>query len=194
MRNPIPFLAFSIIVSLAAPSAQAQDFWCGTADMNGDGVIGGPDLARLGQCWLEPNLGTPLAGFLGFSNTTLNGGRGFLTMNSACVDTFGVGAFMCPSTAFAMQPIPVGVTGDAWVQPVFAATSPATLNSSTPTHGLVEVVSGLTRWPAQSLSCDGWQDTNPFGLRLRVAGSFAGFTTGDCAVQIPVACCRLPQP
>jgi hypothetical protein len=139
----------------------------------------------------------PSTGLLGFSTTTLNGSHGQLTMNSACVDTFGAGAFMCPTTAFAMQPIPPGVTGEGWVQTVLApvASQASTLESSI----LFEVATGMQitqTFPLrQVFSCNGWTMGGAGGLSLQIVDaptSFAGFHQGSCAVQQPVACCRLP--
>ena len=133
----------------------------------------------------------PSAAFLGFSSILLIGDHGFLHMNSLCVETFGAGAFMCPTTAFAMQPRPSGVSGEGWVQGVFVPANPSADVSGAPA-GLIEVVSGLAVPAAKYASCDGWRSTDPSGLILRVTATFAGFTQRDCDQLLPVACCRLP--
>src|SRR5262245_31004228 len=116
-------------------------------------------------------------------------------MNGLCVDTFGAGAFMCPTTAFAMQPVPAGVIGNGWVQAVLAPGLAAS-GSNNSQFGID--VTGLLTDPA-NLSCGGWRSSASAGdgLPLSVfdpAGNptFAGFERNSCNAPRPVACCRLP--
>src|SRR5262245_55186932 len=174
----------------------SPEYWCGAADLNGDGVIGATDILKLGECWQQTLPAGPSAGFLGFSASTLDGGRGQLSMNGACVDTFGAGAFMCPTTAFAMQPVPVALAGTGWVQAVLAP-------SGVTDFGVIEVVTGSIVNSA-SLACFGWtsSSSNVSGLAVSVldpsgivggpSSPFNGFVALQCSAPRPVACCRLP--
>src|SRR5262249_31730941 len=102
--RPSIFLLLAIALTLAIPAHATTPFWCGSADLTGDGVVGTPDYLKFTGCFGQ-SPGPAPTGFLGFSTATLSGAHGQLVMNGACVDTFGAGAFMCPTTAFAMQPV-----------------------------------------------------------------------------------------
>ena len=190
MRSLPTLLAAFLIVS-DTPPAVADDFWCGAADMTGDGAIGISDFLQFAQCYSQPNPGTPAGGFLGFSTGTIDGSKGHLTMTGQCVGTFGAGAFMCPTTALAMQPPPEGITGKGWVQPVLAPTR----NGD---NSVIEVVAGFSPSPSQSISCNGWHGGSASGMTLSLFDPItnpesAGFTTWSCSLPLPVACCRLPE-
>jgi hypothetical protein len=102
---------------------------------------------------------------------------------------------MCPSTAFAMQPVPSGINGEAWIQPIFVPTGSSEGNIDHAT----EVVTGKTSGSTAYATCRGWtSDDNGTGtgFTLRVTpsppASYAGFGQALCSQPLPVACCRLP--
>ena len=68
---------------------------------------------------------------------------GLLSMNSACVATFGQGARMCFTTDFIGQTIPLGITGEGWIQPVLLTV----VNTGGSTFEALDV--------ATSMSCSG---------------------------------------
>ncbi|MBW1686664.1 MAG: hypothetical protein JRS35_16560 [Deltaproteobacteria bacterium] len=174
------------IAALFAAPASAQ-FYRGGADLNADGGIGISDFGLFSQCFGEGTFPPPTEGFLGFSTEVLPADRGLLSMNSACVATFGQDARMCFTTDFIGQAIPLGITGEGWIQPVLL-------------HALTSGDQPVDIATASSImgSCGAWRSiglsghTDGYGTKLRLqgAGGFNGPITTGCSLTYPVSCCR----
>lgn len=116
----LPTLLMLLGVLIFAHPGHAQGQYCGGADLNGDGGIGGPDYQIFGACMTDPNYASPETGVLGISNGTQRALYD-LSLNGHCVETFGEGARMCRSSEVAHLPPPVWLPSgtSAWVRPLW---------------------------------------------------------------------------
>lgn len=118
---------------------------------------------------------------VGFTSTTHLGGTGVLGLTVACQAEFS-DSRMCTSVEV-MQTVnvPGGLTGNAWVRPVFVPT----IDTRTSDASGVESSGSTTPY----LTCNGW--TGAFqGLTVNSDG---GFSKVDCATTpLAVACCAAP--
>ena len=135
------------------------------------------------------------------SDATLDGGEGLFVYHRACAATYGDAANWCTSQMIieggpapgAPSPIPGGISGGVWVQPVIATRAGATGGRE------VREFSGFPYFSdieINFLNCDGWGSafSKVTGMVMR-EGPFADgdlgveFALGSCEVPRPAACC-----
>ena len=118
--------------------------------------------------------------FLGFTSATFLGGDGVLTFHSACAAEFP-NSRMCTSEEILKTPTtPVGLSGTAWVLPVFTPVS----------TGATDASGASVSSPAE-LTCQGWSTSVITGLAMDSSGRFLtapGAT--PCSTPRSIACCR----
>ena len=86
-------LGLTLVIALLSGAAQAQGGYCGGADLDGNGGIGGSDFVNFGACFSDPLSNPPTEGILGVTESAVVPvDAGWMGMNGACVATFGAGA------------------------------------------------------------------------------------------------------
>ena len=123
----------------------------------------------------------------GFTAATFQGNAGVIGFTMGCQGEFSAAARMCTSVEVLQTVvIPTGLSGTAWVRPVF---QPVASGSS---GTVLTDASGV-----EALSCLGWRLANGGGLTDAV-GQFASDSfSAPCATARRVACCApvpLPEP
>ncbi len=188
MRLPSVALLIALVVPLSAtaqPTKQVEvtnfpdpQTVTGAVEVTNDAtnpvvVVGEVEVTNLPAASAPPRFQ-----LVGFSTTPRKGGAGVLGMTLECQNDFS-GSRMCTSIeAMETVNVPSGLSGDAWIRPVFqpSVDSPADASG---VPGRVD-----------HLSCAGWtaSTTGTIGLGVNSNGSF---TTRQCVVARPVACCAL---
>jgi len=130
----------------------------------------------------------------GFTAATFPGNAGVLAFTAACQAEFGTAARMCASVEVLQTVvIPGGLSGAAWVRPVF---EPLAVTSSGSGASILYAAdaSGVSA-AAPNLACAGWSEgVITAGLIVDALGHFSG---ASCSSIRPVSCCApipLPEP
>ena len=133
--------------------------------------------------------------FQGFSDGTMNGGQGLLTMTQACDTTFQ-GSRMCTTTEFRDSPFNSNAGNldtNAWINPVVIGVGTGT-GSGSPAYGAVEVVSGtILENPRDNATCSGWNTNaaSPKGTVVSPMGQIiVNAVLTSCANEYRIACCK----
>jgi hypothetical protein len=125
-----------------------------------------------------PGPGVARFELVGFTTTTFGGDQGVLGFTAACQAQFA-GSRMCTSVeVMETVALPAGLTGFAWVRPVFI----------TPVSGVLDA-SGQTANIADELTCARWQESTQGGFTGLAASGAGIFGRGGCNQPKPVACC-----
>jgi hypothetical protein len=130
--------------------------------------------------------GCPASPFqlVGFTSATFDGGQGVFTYTAACQAEFPGSRFCTSEEVLNTVSVPLGLSGDAWVRPVFV---PFGMNAG----GMIVLdTSGRDHTGLSRLSCFGWSPGGGLGLIVSAVG---GFSFGHCGTPRAVACCGAPQ-
>ena len=117
---------------------------------------------------------------VGFTSSMHLGNEGVLELTLACQNDY-VDSRMCTSVEV-MQTVnvPGGLSGDAWVRPVFVPNGGASGTAD---------ASGTTTTSPFSLTCGGWAGISSFGLSVNSNGGF-NTESGNCnTTPLAIACC-----
>ena len=118
----------------------------------------------------NPAPASPRFELVGFTSSTFDGGEGVLGFTLACQAEFS-GSRMCNSVeVMETVNVPVGLTGEAWVRPVF--------EGENDNSGAISSFGNL--------GCTGWSNTLHHGLVVNSSGSFRD---RQCFEFHSVACC-----
>ena len=130
--------------------------------------------------------------FQGFSDGTMNGAQGVLTMTQAC-DASYQGSRMCTTTEFRDSPFNStagNLDTNAWINPVVIGIGSGSGGGS-PAYGALEVVSGVILEDPQYTTCRGWRATNREGTAVTPTGQIiVGDSAVGCSNEYRVACCK----
>ena len=133
---------------------------------------------------------------VGFTSTTHLGDVGVLGATLACQDDY-IDSRMCTSVeVMNTVNVPLGLTGSAWVRPVFVP--PAMNGGSSVQHAMSSTdASGAiapddTRARSYNLSCSGWGTSSSLRTGLSVDSTGAFGVSNECENLLSVACCAAP--
>jgi hypothetical protein len=138
-------------------------------------------------------LGPPVAQaeheLVGFTSATMTGDTGVLGFTLACQAEFGSTARMCDSLeVMRTTNVPSGLSGTAWVRPVFQPMGfgMSSTSSGTVTRSMSMDASGIRATILGDLTCYGWAIAGDDGLTVDANG---GFGRTGCPTLQSVACC-----